>query len=156
LPGVRDGALHVRLPTPHSGDNPHGCNLAMAILPAGTTLNDVGRGDIWPSGGVAVDRPPLAHVDPSMATLPVLVPILAYPTTSGLPGLFIDLHEDGSWAGASVDPIVLHPGEYDLHVEQACFQRPDGDEDAVRTCGMASVDVQGATAVDLPELGECP
>ena len=86
----------------------------------------------------------------------VLVPILAYPTTSGLADLPLDVHEDGAWMGSSLSPTPLKSGEYDLHVEQACFMQHDDDEDAVRTCGMATVDVQGATIVDLPDLGECP
>ncbi len=155
-PGDRDSSLRVRLPTPHGDDSPFGCVLHMAILPTGTTLNDVGRGDVWPSGGVAVGRPALEHVDPSMGDEAVLVPILAYPTTSGLFDLWIDLRHDGSWMGSSLDPAPLIAGEYDLHVEQACFVQPDDDEDAVRTCGMGTVDVQGATVMDLPDLGDCP
>lgn len=155
-PGDRDSSLHVRLPTPHGNDSPHGCHLQMAILPAGTTLNDVGRGDVWPSGGVAVGRPSLEHVDPSVIDVPVLAPILAYPTTSGLADLYIDLGQDGSWMGSTLNPVPLISGEYDLHVEQACLVQPDDDEDAIRTCGMATVAVRGATIVDLPDLGACP
>ncbi|MDX2467429.1 MAG: hypothetical protein QNL12_08950 [Acidimicrobiia bacterium] len=150
-----DASLRLRLEQPYTSESRYGCYLRMALLPAGTTLNEVGRGEVWPAGGTALGIPPEAQIE-GVSVQPGSVPILAYPTTSGLRDLNFNFREDGTWDASFPDPVALENGKYDLWLQQACLQQQDDDEDAVRSCAMVSVDVRGETIVDMPEFGECP
>jgi hypothetical protein len=150
-----DASLRLRVAQPSTSDSQFGCHLRMALLPAGTTLNEVGRGEVWPSGGTALYLPPENQIEAARVQ-PGLVPILAYPTTSGLRDLSVAMREDGTWDTAFPDPVALNAGSYDLWLQQTCFQQPDDDENALRSCAKVSVDVRGETIVEMPEFGECP
>jgi len=63
---------------------------------------------------------------------------------------------DGTWDNSFPNPTALEAGRYDLWLQQTCFEQPDDDEDALRSCAMVSVDIRGETIVDMPEFGECP
>ncbi len=148
-----DGSLGVRLRAPFEGR--FGCVVRMVLLPAGATLNDVGRGDIWPSGGVEVHLRSEQDFDPEREVKPGVVPILAYPTTEGLRAVGPGDRPDGAWDGDLPAPVPLAAGRYDLRVERICLQQPDDHEDAAVTCAMMSVEVTRDTVIDLPDLGEC-
>lgn len=150
-----DSSLHLRVAQPYTSDSQYGCHLRMALLSAGTTLNEVGRGEIWPSGGTALHLPPVAQIGEAIVN-PGLVPILAYPATSGLRDLSVAMSEDGTWDNSFPDPVAVNAGSYDLWLQQTCFQQPDDDENALRSCAKVSVDVRGETIVEMPEFGECP
>ncbi len=150
-----DASLHLRVAKPYTTESQYGCQLRMALLPAGTTLNEVGRGEVWPSGGTALGIPSEAQIEGAIVN-PGLVPILAYPTTSGLRDLNVDIRGDGTWDMSFPNPTALEAGRYDLWLQQTCLQQPDDDENALRSCAMVSVDVRGETIVDMPEFGECP
>jgi hypothetical protein len=150
-----DSSLHLRLEQPYTLDSQFGCYLRMALLPGGTTLNEVGRGEIWPSGGTALGIPPLSQIEGGIVN-PGLVPILAYPTTSGLRDLYVDIRGDGTWDTSFPEPTALEAGRYDLWLQQACLQQDGEDENALRSCAMISVGIRGETIVEMPQLGECP
>jgi hypothetical protein len=152
---IGNSSLRVRLAS-GVGDGPFGCNLLMVLLPSGATLNDVGRGNVWPSAGVEFGTPRRSDVGSATPDRSGLVPMLLYPSTDGLRSLNSHFRDnDASWDLDFPDPVALDPGIYDLRVDQRCPQRPDTEEDADRSCGMVTVDVDGDTIVDLPQLGPC-
>ncbi|MGB5545602.1 MAG: hypothetical protein WBM74_03445, partial [Polyangiales bacterium] len=112
-------------------------------------------GEVWPSGGTELGIPPENQVEAARVQ-PGLVPVLAYPTTSGLRNLNISIREDGTWDSTFPAPVALEDGKYDLWLQQACLVQPEDDEDALRSCAMVSIDVLGGTVVEMPAFGECP
>ena len=129
-----------------------GGELAAVVLPAGTTLNEVGRQQVWPSGGVMVwlpgaDEP---HGREIRALGPVQVPIMAVPANGAFSGL------DPGWLAEAPHerlPLsLLAPGDYDLRVRVTGHSHEGEDH----RCGFSTVRIDGDTVVDMPELGECP
>ncbi len=129
-----------------------GGELVAVVVPAGTTLNEVGREQVWPSGGVRAWVPNAngPHGQEIRALGPVALPIMAVPSTGAFGGL------DPNWlAETPVERLplaVLAPGDYDVHV-QATGHSHEGEE---HRCGRTIVTVDGDTVVDMPELAECP
>ncbi len=151
---MRDAALWVRLPDsvlePGSW-----CDLQMVLLPSGTTLNELGRGNVWPSGGVAYHSPDEADLEEGVVAKPGLLPVLAYPPTQGLLRVGPRFQPDGTWDTFPA-PAALDGGAYDLRVQQWCSDERDQHEEPPSTCAMVAVDVRGDTVIELPELGACP
>jgi hypothetical protein len=162
------GTLQIVFPDLVGGE--HGGQVAVVVLPAGTTLNDVGREDVWPVGATMtwlISLPELAGLeDLSPAELEerggfvgaVTVPVAELPV-SGSPRVL-----EPQWlaAGPPADRLplaVLAPGTYDVHV-QLMIHDPEEQEHSDRAkndrCGTFEVTIAGDTVVDLPELGECP
>ncbi|MFW2339753.1 MAG: hypothetical protein ACN4GK_06865 [Acidimicrobiia bacterium] len=142
-----DSTLRVAIPGGISLDTPYGCLFSMAVLPSGATLNDVGRGDVWPSGATRF------HLGRDLDD-PGLLPILAFPAGGQISGITID--SGPAWDTSLPEPATMAAGSYDLRVQRSCQQQEHDDEDVVHSCAMATVEVRGETVVDLPELGECP
>lgn len=139
--------LRVTLPGGISLDTPYGCLFSLAVLPSGATLNDVGRGDVWPSGATRF------HLGRDLND-PGLVPILAFPAGGQISGITID--SGPAWDASLPEPTRMAAGSYDLRVQRSCQQQENDGEDSIHSCAMVTVDVRGETVVDLPELGECP
>ena len=148
------GTLRMTVPTLVLPDDfeADGGELVAVLVPAGTTLNEVGRQQVWPSGGTRVWLPSAddPHGRELRALGPVALPIMAVPATGQFGGL------DPDWlAEAPVERLpltLLAPGDYDLRV-QAIGHSHEGEE---HRCGQTTVTVAGDTVVDMPELGECP
>ncbi|MDH5372783.1 MAG: hypothetical protein OEX97_07550, partial [Acidimicrobiia bacterium] len=118
------------------------------------TLNDVGRGHVWPVGGVRLGLIPEHAFDGQIR--PGLVPMLPFLSTGSVQNADVQTEHDGIWDGGFSDPARLPRGSYDLRIERTCLQNEHDDEDALKTCAVIEVDVRGETVVDLPELGVCP
>lgn len=147
--GSADSSLQVRFEEAATPDKYAGCSVRLALLPAGTTLNDVGRGDVWPVGGTSLGLEPSNEG----SDRPILVPILPFLASGGLQN--INSRHD-TLNGKFPDPASLPKGVYDLRIERTCYPHGDDDSDAIRSCAVTEVDVRGETVVNLPELGECP
>ena len=131
------------------------CRLDAVLVDAGTTLNQVGRGEVWPTGLVnfhlAASRE-LEGANLQLAQQPGLVPILAMPPSGTGEMMVYPDFDSGSWDSV-VDPVVIAAGRYDLRFTQWCA-REDGGEQS--WCAMVTVDVDGDTVVAMPALGACP
>ncbi len=166
VPGA--GTLAVRFPNAHvpesaaEGEVPQ-VEVRVLALPAGTTLNQVGREQVAPSGAACVE---LAEdrVDPELGERPVVLP-LASLAPGFQPGCL-----DAAWlngegpapgqrrgeppAAEELSAVVLARGAYDLRL-QAVYHDPE--EGAQSRCAtLRDVVVDGDTIVDLPVFEECP
>jgi hypothetical protein len=138
---------------PEEIEGEHGGELMIIVLPAGTTLNDVGREEVWPSGGFRThlerrgDQP---HVEELLRLGAVAAPVMEVPPT----GVFG--HLEPFWLhDAPPDRLpltLLAPGDYDVHVQVSGH----ADEFEDKRCGRTQVTVDGDTVIDMPELGVCP
>ena len=139
----------------------HGGEVNIVVLPGGTTLNDVGREQVWPVGATRTWLfGPRETEQEGQGWLAgeVNVPVAELPT-SGSPRSL-----EPRWLAerppADRLPLaVLAPGTYDVHVQLAIHDPPEADEtESVRNdrCVSFEVTIAGDTVVDLPELGECP
>jgi len=135
------------------------CNLSAVLLAAGTTLNDVGIGDVWPNGVFSLWRPNPEGVegDPEArrwAEAPGLVPILpAPPSGTGEVPLRTAFRGDGPWDTFFPDPVPLAAGTYDLRIQESCHR--EGEDRESLYCGIVTVEVNGDTVVEMPELEDC-
>lgn len=144
-----DSTVTVAVPAGIMQDASFGCEFSMVVLPSGATLNDVGRGDVWPSGATRF------HLERDLND-PGLVPILAFPAGGQISGIPIDAGSGPGWDTSLPEPTTMVAGSYDLRVQRSCQQQEHDDEDAVHSCATVAVEVNGETVVDLPELGDCP
>ncbi|GMQ94168.1 MAG: hypothetical protein BMS9Abin12_1652 [Acidimicrobiia bacterium] len=134
------------------------CGLSAALLPAGTTLNDVGIGDAWPNGVFSLWRQNPEYIgggdEQRWAEAPGLVPILpAPPSGTGEVWLQAHIQGDGPWDTFFPDPVPLASGFYDLRVEEGCSR--EGEDFETLWCGSVAVEVKGDTVVGMPELEDC-
>ena len=129
-----------------------GGELTGVVLPAGTTLNEVGRQQVWPSGGIRVWLPsaddPYGEEIRSLG--PVAVPIMAVPANGAFGGLDPGWLADAPFERLPLTPFA--PGDYDLRVQITGHSEAGEDN----RCGFTTVRIDGDTVVDMPELGECP
>ncbi len=138
-------------------------------LPSGTTLDEVGRREVWPSGAVCIESITAEFAatrgadDEDEAMRARSVPLLMLPPT-GFPPVCLQ-----AWASASDDrfarggvyePVTLAGGIYDLYLEA----NPDGlgaigpDSDG-RRCFRQQVEIDGDVEVAVPpatDWGSCP
>jgi len=133
----------------------------VVVLPHGTTLNDLGRGYVWPVGTGCMHNRPLndeedrGGVDPEARRVilseGVAVPISVFPVSV-----------DGGYCGDPVayagfdpqrtgpDPIVLAAGDYDIYLFLEAGD--DGREAGIRLCTHFTVAVTGDTVATAPLL----
>jgi len=162
------GTLKVLVPelvTPPGTGSRHGGELMVVALPAGATLNEVGRRQLWPAAVVATSLPAAGseHARELARQGSALLPLGALPPT-GRP-----THLDAGWLAE--DPpedklplALLPPGLYDLrfelrwHVDESDEVPPAATVrwDEASLCAQSEVIIDGDVVVDLPELGECP
>lgn len=160
-PSETGGTLQVLVDSALQSEEYDFCRLEGVLLPAGTTLNAVGRGDAWPSGMFWFHRLSPRNVegpDERWARSPGLVPIMAVPPSGGgeVP-IHPEILPDGPWDTRFADPIPLAVGSYDLRIEETCEDEDaQEDDDIRRRCAFVAVEVDGATLVEMPELGACP
>jgi len=141
----------------------HQVEVTVIALPAGTTLNEVGREQVAPSGVgcvlLADDRG-----DPELGVRPVELPL--GPLAPGFqPGCLDSVWLNGldpapgqrrgePPAAEELSAVLLAPGTYDLRL-QAVHHDPDLGQQS-RCATMPDVVVHGDTVVDVPAFGECP
>ena len=166
LPGLEPGGtLRVQVDSALTLDSLDQCSLSVVLLPAGTTLNDVGSGNAWPHGVFSFQQFGRQHVEGDEAAqrwaeAPGLVPVLAAPPSGlGEVGLRPHLRHDGPWDSFFPDPVPLAAGSYDLRVEANCHtegeEGEEGEEGGALRCGFVTVEVDGDTVVEMPELEDC-
>ncbi|MEA3509809.1 MAG: hypothetical protein U9R51_00085 [Actinomycetota bacterium] len=157
------GTLRIELPSALSPEEFFGCQLSAVLLPVGTTLNDIGRGDAWPIGGLQTGLWPSRHIDDPvavrMASENGLVPIVAVGPTGSPSQFHLRIEGDRAWDASLPDPVPLAAGSYDLILQQQCLldesvEDPE-EEDLDITCASVTVEVDGATVVRVPEFGAC-
>ena len=143
---------------------PAGRSLAV-VLPTGTTLEDVGRHRVWPSG-VACMRaftPEFAEQreeqDGADLEGPFALPVVAFPATGHAPACFVPFGlADALASGLGPDPVVLAAGSYDVYLEATISidGLPAADE---RRCHHLVVDLDGDVTLEPPPATEweaCP
>ncbi|NOY56288.1 MAG: hypothetical protein GXP34_09925 [Actinobacteria bacterium] len=155
------GTLRVEVDMTLTPEGFEYCGLTAVLLPTGTTLNDLGRGDAWPSGTFSFGRHDPRDIEEGdekrWARMPGLVPILPMPPSGSFAsGIGPDIRPDGPWDTRFPEPVALVAGSYDLRIEENCGNEAEGDEDGRRRCAFVAVEVKGATIVKMPELGACP
>ena len=135
--------------------------ITATLLPAGTTLGEIGRGDAWPAGGVNFGYAWL-HDDEDPRTVRSaeesgLVPIQTYGLGGGLVSLRPQIGWQEPWDAFFPEPANLDPGTYILRISGEEASEPCYDDSCRRQyCGSAVVEVNGDTVVPLPEWEECP
>jgi hypothetical protein len=134
------------------------------ILPTGTTLGEISRGNAWPTGGVSFGYVWLDWLggdeDPRRvlrAEESGLVPILPYGPGGGVVNIGPQIDWQDPWDAFFPEPAALDPGTYILRTHGG-MESEDCRDDSCRRqyCGSAVVEIDGDTAVPLPEWGECP
>jgi hypothetical protein len=152
------GAGTLQIVFPDLGGGGGGGEVMVVVLPAGTTLNDVGREEVWPVGATRTWLFDSRAGDREQVARDVRVPVAELPA-SGLPRAF-----DPQWLaeGPSADRLplaLLAPGDYDVHVQVAIHDPPEEDEtESAKNdrCVSFEVSIDRDTIADLPELRKCP
>ena len=160
------GTLHVELPSAFAPEGFADCERRAVLLPSGTTLNDIGRGDAWPVGGFTLALMSARYLgsgDPNALRLgsePGLVPIVAVGATGSAAPILPQIggERPRPWDESLPDPIPLASGSYDLRLQEWCFreEQVEGPDNERTQCAMLTVEVDGETVVTAPELGACP
>ncbi len=160
-PPTGDSRLWVELPDALHREESPGYFTAV-LLPAGTTLGEIGRGDAWPVGGVNFGYTWFGddEGDPQRtrrASESGLVPILPYGMGGGVQGIQSPGDSQEPWDAFFPEPVALDPGIYDLRIYGE-WGDEDCDDDSCRreSCGSVAIEVNGDTIVQMPEWGECP
>jgi hypothetical protein len=152
------GAGTLQIVFPDLVGDGHGGEVRIVVLPGGTTLNEIGREQVWPVGATQTWLFDPNETEQEHVTREVAVPIAELPV-SGSPRS-LGTHWLAERPPADRLPLaVLAPGEYDVHVQLAIHDPPQQEEsDAASNdrCVSFEVTIAGDTVVDLPELGECP
>lgn len=155
------GAGTLQIVFPDLVGDDHSGEVNIVVLPGGTTLNDVGREQVWPAGAtrtwLSSSRETEQEGQEWLAG-EVSVPVAELPT-SGSPRSL-----EPGWLAerppADRLPLAMFaPGVYDVHVQLVIHDPPELDETASAKndrCASFEVTIAGDTVVDLPELGECP
>jgi hypothetical protein len=137
-------------------DDTDGARLSIVTLPIGTTLNELGREEVWPLSVVCVDLPPSSHVGQEVrrqfersASLPIgPVPLLGAPVCLEAWWLVEDPPDD------RLPVALLPPGAVTVLASIEYFTRDGQSETSF--CASFDVVIKGDTVVDIPEWGECP
>ncbi len=163
VPFEPGGTLRVELPSALGPEEFAGCDLSAVLLPVGTTLNDIGRGDAWPIGGLLTGLQTSRQIDDPAAVRIAnesgLVPIVAVGPTGSPSWLHLPIHGNRAWDGSLPDPVPLAAGSYDLILQERCLRdesvEDPEEEDLYITCASVTVEVDGDTVVTIPEFGAC-
>lgn len=150
------GTLHVVFPDLVAEER--GGELIVVVLPAGTTLNDVGREQVWPAGATRTWLIDEGTIEEGQTVGEVVVPVAELPATGSARALEPLWLAEGQPANR-LPLAVLAPGTYDVHVQIRIHDPPEqehSDRAKNDRCGTFEVTIAGDTVVDLPELGECP
>jgi hypothetical protein len=156
------GTLWVELPSAFGPEEFIGCEMSAVLLPVGTTLNDIGRGDVWPFAGVRMGLQTERHIDDPAAIRrgneSGLVPILGVGPTGSPPRVHNQVGGDRAWDATFPAPAPLAAGSYDLRLSQEWCMRgehvDDPDNENAR-CASIIVEVDGDTVVAVPEFEAC-
>lgn len=155
------GAGTLQIVFPDLIGDEHGGQVQIVVLPGDTTLNDVGREQVWPVGATQtwlISPGETEQEGQEWLTGEVNVPVAELPA-SGSPRS-LEPHWLAERPPADRLPLaILAPGTYDVHVQLSIHDPPEADEtESVRNdrCVSFEVTIAGDIVVDLPELGECP
>ncbi len=156
------GTLQVQVASALKPEEFAHCTLFGAVLPAGTSLNNVALGEVWPSGMFIFAGDDPNHIENDIqrrrSNSPGLIPFLSVPPAgdSRYP-IRPNNSLDRAWDADFLDPIPLAAGSYDLRFEETCeHENVQSEEDMQWRCAFLAVEVDGATIVEMPELEACP
>jgi hypothetical protein len=133
----------------------------VVVLPAGTTLNEVGREQVFPSGTGCVWLVPENQTPDHFELRPVEIPIGSLPPIgrpscldpfwlNGLQPIPGDSRPGPPAEDSKLPLTVLAAGTYDVRVWAF-----DGGREHVKVCASFEVEISGDTTVDVPELEDC-
>ena len=142
------GALRVVVPAAAIPEDASPGGLQVVVLPAGTTLNDVGREEVWPAGAALTWLPDRAE----FGRRGLAIPVAALPI-GGSPREFEPHWLVGQPAEDLVRPALLAPGTYDVYVSLEQWDE-EADEDAI-LCAQFVVSIDGDTVAETPDLELC-
>lgn len=163
---VPDAVSPVREPDADPAADHAGGSMLAIVLPEGTTLDQVGRHEVWPSGIVCmrVFTPEFVVAledshDRERLTGPFPLPVTVLPQTGHHPACYFPFDlRDTLAGGGGLEPVVLATGTYDLHLEVSIAI--DGLVGAEQhRCLSQQIAVDGDVTVDVPpptDWGECP
>ena len=142
------GTLRVVVPATAIPEDVSPGEIQVVVLPAGTTLNDVGREEVWPAGAAVTWLPDRAEFGHRKLTIPVA----ALPA-GGSPRAFEPHWLFGRPAEDLVRPALLAPGAYDVHVSLDQWDEEAGED--VSLCAQFMVSIDGNTVAETPDLESC-
>lgn len=156
------GTLQVQINSALAPQEWDFCRLDGVALPAGTSLNNVALGEVWPSGMFSFSGDNPNHIENETqrqrSNSPGLIPFLSVPPAGGSRNPIRPNNSlDRAWDADFLNPIPLLDGAYDLRFEEICENEDaQSEEDVVWRCAFVAVEVDGATIVEMPDLGVCP
>jgi hypothetical protein len=142
------GTLRVVVPAAAIPERATPGEIQVVVLPTGTTLNDVGREEVWPVGAAVTWLPEAAEFGRRVLTIPVV----ALPA-GGSPRAFEPHWLLGQPAEDLVRPALLGPGAYDVYVSLDQWDE-EADED-LSLCAQFVVSIDGNTVAEAPDLELC-
>ena len=160
-PPTGDSRLWIEIPNAIQPEGSVG-HFTAVLVPAGTTLGEIGRGTDWPTGGVAFGYGWLPDDEEDLRSVrraeeSGLVPILPYGPGGGVTSIGPVIDWEWPWDALFPKPAALEAGTYDLRIYAEDESEGCHDDQCRREfCGSVVVEVDGDTVVPLPEWGECP
>ncbi len=159
------GTLKVRLPDhripPEISKMGGHVEFRVVVLPAGTTINEVGREQVFPTGASCVRLVPENEEPEQLESRPIEVPIGRLPPIgqpscldpfwlTGLQPISGDSRPGPPADDSKLPLTVLAAGAYDVRA----WVFHEGDE-SKKLCAAFEVEISGDTIVDVPELEDC-
>ncbi|MFK8022657.1 MAG: hypothetical protein AB8G26_01730, partial [Ilumatobacter sp.] len=139
--------------------------IVAVALPSGTTLDEVGRREVWPSGAVCVETvtPEFAATQGAEdeATRARSLPLLTLPATGRPPHClpFWASESDDRLGHGVYEPVTLAAGVYDLYLEASGDVGDIGAHVADRRCFRQEVEIDGDVEIEVPPATDwavCP
>jgi hypothetical protein len=145
------GTLRVTL-TETLPDGYVGARLWVTVLPAGTTLNEIGRGEAWLAGGTGIwfdDDPNNPEIRDRIRREGIEIPVFPYEAGEGFSAPVYN-YLDPDLIPA---PAHLPHGEYTVYVYREA--EPIGADYSDFDCASFDATIDGDTAVTAPPLEPC-
>ncbi len=144
-----------------------GGTIVAVALPSGTTLDEVGRREVWPSGVVCAQTVTPEFIaargagDERDVMRARSLPLLTLPATGRPPHClpFWASESDDRLGQGAYEPVTLAAGVYDLYLEASGDLGDIGAHVADRRCFRQEVEVDGDVEVDVPPATDwevCP
>ena len=144
-----------------------GGTIVAVALPSGTTLDEVGRREVWPSGVVCAQTVTPEFVaargagDERDVMRARSLPLLTLPATGRPPHClpFWASESDDRLGHGAYEPVTLAAGVYDLYLEASGDVGDIGAHVADRRCFRQEVEIDGDVEIEVPPATDwavCP